>query len=68
MTNGSGAPERTAMRMIGPAVLAFMLLSYPWLAPALQGRFVLGAPLVMVYFFVVWALCIALVAGMRADA
>jgi hypothetical protein len=68
MTNGSGAPERIAMRMIGPAALAFMLLSYPWLAPALQGRFVLGAPLVMVYFFVVWALCIALVASMRADA
>lgn len=68
MSNGSGAPERGAMRMIGPAVLAFMLLSYPWLAPGLQGRFVLGAPLLLVYFFAVWALCIALVAGMRADA
>lgn len=68
MINGSGAPERGAMRMIGPAALAFMLLSYPWLAPAMQGRFVLGAPIVLIYFFAVWAVCIALVAAMRADA
>lgn len=68
MTNGSGAPpERGPMRMFGPAVLAVLLMSYPWLAPGLQVRFAFGLPLVLLYIFAVWALSIAIAASMRAD-
>jgi hypothetical protein len=68
MINGSGAPpERDVLRMVGPAALACLLMSYPWLAPGLQPRHVLGVPLVLIYFFLVWALLIGLAARMRAD-
>lgn len=68
MTNGTGAPpERGPMRLFGPAVLAVLLMSYPWLAPGLQVRFAFGLPLVLWYCFAVWALVIALAASMRAD-
>ena len=69
MTPDSEAPpEPTFTRTIGPAMLALILLAYPWLAPGLQTRFVFGVPLVIVYLFAVWAFLIALVAAMRTDA
>ena len=69
MTNESGAPtERANTARAGAVVLAVFLMSYPWLAPSLQGHAVLGVPLLLVYFFGVWALCIVLAAYLRADA
>lgn len=68
MPHGSGAPpEQGSTRTIGAAVLAVCLMSYPWLAPGLQSRLVFGVPLVLIYFFAVWALCIALAACLRAE-
>jgi hypothetical protein len=54
-------------RMAGPALLVVLLMSFPWLAPSLQERFLSGAPFVLVYFFVVWGLLIALAAALRAE-
>ena len=69
MPQEPGAPtERATLRLAGPLSAVLLLMSYPWLAPALQARFVLGVPLVLVYFFAVWALAIALSACLRADA
>jgi hypothetical protein len=43
-------------------------MSYPWLAPGLSGHAVFGVPLVLGYFFAVWALAIAIAAAWRVDA
>jgi hypothetical protein len=44
------------------AAAGFLLLSYPWLSPLVQRRFVLGIPLFFVFEFGVWALLILVVA------
>ena len=68
MHQGPGAPfERDTFRLAGPLLAVLLLMSYPWLAPTLQARFVGGVPLVLIYFFVVWAIAIALSAAMRAE-
>lgn len=45
--------------------VALLLLSYPWLAPTLQQRFVGGVPLLLLYLFAVWGGFILVVAAGR---
>lgn len=54
-------PLKGALLLLG----VFLLMSYPWLSPALQSRYVLGMPLLLLYMFGVWGLTILLVALQR---
>lgn len=49
-------------------LMAVLLLSYPWLSPALQRHVFLGVPLVLVYLFAVWGGFILLVATRSTEA
>lgn len=55
------------LQLVSKLVLACLLLSYPWLSPALQQRFIGGVPAVVVYLFVVWGAIILLVAVRPGD-
>ena len=57
----SDDPLQAGLLLLG----IFLLLSYPWLSPFLQGRFILGVPLLLVYLFGVWGFTILLVAIKR---
>lgn len=55
--------ERSGARLVAVAVLAFVLLNWPFLAVFDQPVRVLGLPLLWAYLFAAWALVIALVAA-----
>lgn len=56
--SSSDDPLKQAVLLLG----AFLLMSYPWLSPSLQSRYVLGVPLLLLYIFGVWGFTILLVA------
>lgn len=63
-------PEPNApdgLGVLGLGLFGLALVSYPWLAPALQARYALGVPLAIFYMLAVWLLLIALVAARRGD-
>jgi len=49
--------------MVAMLLMGLLLLSYPWLAPGMQGHYVWGVPLVLIYFFAVWGGLTLLVAS-----
>lgn len=67
MSLGPEGPEPSRKRRridplpwLGIGLLAFFLLSYPWLSPFAQGRGLFGIPLILWYVFGVWGLLILL--------
>jgi hypothetical protein len=62
---GLNAPD--ALVVLGLGLFGLLLLSYPWLAPALQARYALGMPLAILYVQAVWLLLIGLVAAGQGD-
>lgn len=61
-------PEPDPLPWIGIGVVAFALLSYPWLSSFTQGKQWLGIPLFLWYVFGSWALLIVLGALQRPEA
>ncbi len=60
----SNEPDHRAnldpLPLLAMAAAGFLLLSYPWVSPLVQDRFVLGIPLIFLFEFGGWALLILL--------
>jgi hypothetical protein len=54
--------ERTAQRLAALCLLGLLLFNYPLLAVFNVGEEVFGIPVLYAYFFVAWAVLIALMA------
>lgn len=61
-------PDPDPLPWIGIGLVAFVLLSYPWLSPFTQGKQVLGIPLILWYLMGTWALLVVLGALQRPEA